>query len=230
VAETLEIDILSPAQGYARWAPTYEDETGVSLLDDVLVGRLTPPLADKRLLDVGCGTGRRLRNAGAAMAVGVEPSREMIDAGTVHLAGRREVTIIQGEAGALPVPAGAFDVVWCRLVLGHVVGLAAPYAEMARALDQGGTVIVSDFHPEAYRRGHRRTFRAAGRVWEIETHSHELDHHLAAAEAAGLKLVERDEASVGPAIRALYERAGRTALYEEHRGLPLVFALRFERG
>lgn len=230
MSDTLEIDILSPAKGYARWAPTYERETGVSLLDDALVRRLTPPLAGKRLLDVGCGTGRRMIGAGAGSATGVEPSAEMIAAGAGALVRRPDVTMIQGDAGSLPVPGRAFDVVWCRLVLGHVAGLATSYDEMARALADGGTVIVSDFHPEAYRRGHRRTFRDGEGVWEIETHSHSLGDHVAAGKAAGLRLVESDQANVGPAIRALYEDAGRAALYEEHLGLPLVFALRFERG
>jgi hypothetical protein len=66
-------------------------------------------------------------------------------------------------------------------------------------------------------------------VWEIETHSHALGDHIAAAAAVGLKLVESDEAKVGPDIRGLYEDVGRAALYAEHLGLPLVFALRFER-
>jgi len=230
VAQALEMEVISPAQGYALWAPSYERETGVSLLDQILVEQFTPPLEGLRLLDVGCGTGRRMRLAGAAAATGVEPSPNMIAAGAAALAGRPELTIVEGHAGALPVPARAFDVIWCRLVLGHVAGLAEPYTEMGRALADGGTVIVSDFHPEAYERGHRRTFRSASRVWEIETHSHALSDHVAAAEAAGLTLVQHDEACVGPEIRDLYVQAGRAALYEDHLGLPLVFALRFERG
>jgi len=224
------MDVLSPAKGYALWAPDYERETGVSLLDEFLVERLTPPLEGLRLLDVGCGTGRRMRLAGAAGAIGVEPSPEMIAAGAAAMIDRPDLTIIEGHAGALPVPARAFDVIWCRLVLGHVASIVAPYAEMARALANGGTLIVSDFHPEAYARGHRRTFRSGNRVWEIETHPHTLAQHLAAAEAAGLTLLQHDEACVGPEIRDLYVEAGREALYEEHLGLPLVFALRFERG
>jgi malonyl-CoA O-methyltransferase len=153
----------------------------------------------------------------------------MIAAGAASLAGRVDVTVLQGNAAALPVTDGAFDVIWCRLVLGHVAGLAAPYAEMARALAPGGTVIVSDFHPKAHAEGHRRTFRDGAKVWEIETHSHALGDHIAAAAAVGLKLVASDEAKVGPAIRGLYEDAGRAALYAEHLGLPLVFALKFER-
>jgi hypothetical protein len=50
-----------------------------------------------------------------------------------------------------------------------------------------------------------------------------------AAEDAGLVLMDGAEAQVGPAVRPMYEQAGRLAQYEDHLGLPLVFALRFER-
>jgi malonyl-CoA O-methyltransferase len=230
VIEAPESTVLDPAEGYARWASTYERETIVSLLDEKLVAGLTPPLMGRRLLDIGCGTGRRMVTANASSAVGVEPSREMIAAGALNRRGRPELSVRQGQAGDLPVADQEFDVVWCRLVLGHVADLARPYSEMARALSEDGSVVVSDFHPEAQARGHRRTFRSGSEVCEILSHPHSLADHVAAAAAAGLALVDGAEAPVGPAVRHLYAEAGRLALYEDHFGLPLVFALRFERG
>lgn len=227
--EAPEMPVLDPAQAYALWAPSYESETAVSLLEDRLVAAMTPALVGRRLLDVGCGTGRRMRDAGALAAIGIEPCREMIAAGAAALRGRRDVTICEGEAGALPVPDGSFDVVWCRLVLGHVADLAGPYREMARALADGGTVIVSDFHPGAAEAGHRRTFRGPAGTCEILNHSHALADHMAAATAAGLVLVESAEACAGPLVRHLYAAAGRLAAYHDHAGLPLVFGLHFER-
>lgn len=224
-----ELTLLNPAQAYALWAASYDRETAVSLLENRLVGELTPALAGLRLLDVGCGTGRRMAVAGAASATGVEPSAHMIAAGASRRIGRRDLTVLRGHAAELPVNDGSFDVVWCRLVLGHVAELEAPYAEMARALTERGTAVVSDFHPEAHVRGHRRTFRDADGVWEIESHVHMLSEHVAAAEAVGLVLVRRAEAEVSPAIRQFYADAGRLALYKSQLGLPLAFALRFEK-
>jgi malonyl-CoA O-methyltransferase len=229
VIEAPKIAVLNPAEGYARWAPTYERETIVSLLDEQIVPPLTPPLAGLRLLDIGCGTGRRMATADAASATGVEPSWGMIAAGAASRLGRPELTLRQGHAGDLPVADASFDVAWCRLVLGHVAELEPAYSEMARALVSGGTAIVSDFHPEAHARGHRRTFRSPDGVWEIETHPHALADQIVAAATAGLVLVDAGEASVGPAVRHLYAEAGRPELYQEHLGLPLVFALRFQR-
>ena len=227
--ETAQLPVLDPAEAYSLWAPTYGRETAVSLLEDSLVAGLTPPLSRRRLLDVGCGTARRMVVAGAASATGVEPCREMIAAGAANTAGRTNLRVIEGSAGHLPVRDRSFDVVWCRLVLGHVASLATPYSEMARALADRGTVVVSDFHPDADARGHRRTFRSESGVHEITNHPHSLGDHAAAAEAAGLVLFDKGEARVGPPIRHFYAERGRLADYERDIGLPLVFALRFER-
>lgn len=227
--EAPEMPVLTAAEAYALWAPTYDRETAVSLLEDGLVARLTPPLGGSRLLDVGCGTGRRMLAAGAAAATGVEPCAEMIAAGAAARTGRPDLVVLEGHAAALPVPDHAFDVVWCRLVLGHLADLALPYAEMARAVAEGGTVIVSDFHPRAAAAGHRRTFRSVAGLHEIEHHPHGRADHLAAARAAGLALVAQREAPAGPPVRHLYARARRLDAYREQLGLPLVFALRFAR-
>lgn len=229
MVQTAQLPMLDAAEAYPLWAPTYESETAVSLLENSLVTQMTPPLAGRRLLDVGCGTGRRMVTAGAESATGVEPCREMIAAGVANRSGRPDLTVVEGAAADLPVGDRSFDAVWCRLVLGHVASLAAPYSEMARVLADGGTIIASDFHPDAEVRGHRRTFRSRSQVHEIINHPHSLAEHAVAARAAGLRLVDTAEAGVGASVRHLYAERGRIADYDRDLGLPLVFALRFER-
>jgi malonyl-CoA O-methyltransferase len=227
--EAPQIPRLNAAQAYALWAPTYREETAVSCLEDQLVRSICPPLARLRLLDVGCGTGRRMIAAGAARATGIEPSAGMIAAGSAQWIDRSDLTIIQGDARALPAGDAGFDVAWCRLVLGHLPRLDQAYAELARVLAPGGLAIVSDFHPVADARGHRRTFRAAGTLYEVENHPHSAADHLSAAETAGLKLVEWLEASVGPRIQHCYAAARRLDWYREQLGMPLVIAFKFEK-
>lgn len=222
--------VLSAREAYRLWAPSYERETAVSLLEDQLVSRMTPPLPGRRLLDIGCGTGRRMRAAGASLAVGVDPCPEMIDAGAAENRAVPGLRAMVGDARALPLPDRAFDVIWCRLVLGHLPELGPAYAEFARAADEGALVIVSDFHCRAYESGHRRTFRVEGEVHEVEHYPHNFSAHVEAGQAAGLTLVDWQEAVVGPEIRHFYGSAGRTDAYRDQLGLPLVLALAFERG
>jgi malonyl-CoA O-methyltransferase len=133
------------------------------------------------------------------------------------------------DVRALPLPARAFDVIWHRLVIGHLPDCAPVYAELARVAAVGARLVVTDFHPIAYAAGHRRTFRHAGEVYAIEHYVHDLDVHLAAAGAAGWRLTEARDAVIGPEARPFYEEAGRAQLYAEHEGLAVVLGLAFER-
>ena len=221
--------VLSARDGYRRWASTYARETAISLLEDDLVGRMTPPLAGRRLLDAGCGTGRRLINCGAAHATGMDLSPEMLDAGVGRGHVVPGVRTLVGDVRHLPFPDRAFDVVWCRLVLGHLPEIGRAYAELTRVTAAGGTLVVSDFHAAAHAAGHRRTFRDGEGVHELEHHVHDLSAHATTARAAGLVPVATREAVIGPPVRALYEGADRLALYHEHLDLPVVLAIAFRR-
>jgi malonyl-CoA O-methyltransferase len=223
------VTTLGVREAYRLWAPTYVAETAISAIDSELVGELTPNLSTARLLDAGCGEGRRLREAGAGSAVGVDLSPEMLQAGVGLDLDRSGMRTLVGDVRALPLPDRAFDVVWCRLVIGHLQEIDAAYAELGRVVDRGGLVVVTDFHPEAQAAGHRRTFRSGGEVHEIEHYVHTLESHLAAAGDAGLRLSALREGCVGPGVRDFYERAGRLSQYREHVGLPVVLALAFRR-
>jgi malonyl-CoA O-methyltransferase len=218
------VNALSPAEGYRLWAPRYADETAVSFLEDAVVRALPIPPLRGSLLDVGCGTARRLASSGAASAVGIDASLGMLRHAVGHF------PLAAADVLALPFPDASFDRVWCRLVLGHVSALDDAWAELGRVCRPGGCVVVTDFHPHAVAAGHRRTFRDdAGIVHEIEHHVHDMAAHRSAAACADLEIVARTDGPVGPSIRHFYEQAGRLAAYEEQRGLPVVLALACRR-
>jgi malonyl-CoA O-methyltransferase len=220
---------LNARDAYRIWAPSYSDETAISYLENQLVSAMTPPLGAARLLDAGCGTGRRVRDCAVAYRVGVDASSAMLSAGVERDGPMRGVELLVGDVRALPLQDRAFDVVWCRLVLGHLQWLDEAYAELARVGDVGATVIVSDFHPAAWDAGHRRSFRASGQVVEVEHYVHLPEHHIDAARREGLELVDTREAVIGNDVRPFYERAHRRADYDAHIGLPVVLALSFRR-
>ncbi len=218
---------LSPADAYTLWAPSYSAETAISALEYTAVECLGVDVSGRRLLDVGCGVARRLtqaRESGTSLAVGVDLSPHM-------LAESRESELLAaGDVRAIPVADGTFDVVWCRLVLGHLPELDAAYSELARVCAPGGHVVVTDFHPDAVEAGHRRTFRDdTGIVREIEHHVHTLRDHRRAAARAGLTFVQRFDRVVGETVRGFYERAGRLDAYAQQRGLAVVLVLAFAR-
>lgn len=220
---------LAVREAYRQWAPTYSEETAISWLENELVSGMTPPLDGLRLLDAGCGTGRRIQDSSAATRVGVDISPEMLAAGIGGEASTRGLQTIVGDVRDIPLPSRSFDLVWCRLVLGHLPHLGAAYSELARVADHGATVIVSDFHPAAVDAGHRRTFSTGTEVIEVVHYVHSLTGHVAAADDAGLRLTACREALIGEEVRPFYERAGMQAAYRDHLGLPVVLALAFRK-
>lgn len=222
------MNLLGPREAYRLWAPTYEAGNAVTCLDEEVGARLGPAPAGKRLLDVGCGTGWRLQGTGAARAVGVDLSSDMLELGRANpwLA---NVELREADMRALPLPDRAFDLVWCRLAIGYVAELGQAYAELARVADTGAAVIVTEFHPHAAAAGCRRTFSHGDEVFELATFVHPEEAQVEAARRAGLSLRGRDEGVIGPGVRRYYEEAGRADLYAEMRGTPVVLGLAFTR-
>jgi malonyl-CoA O-methyltransferase len=223
------VTVATAREAYPRWARTYEHENPVTTLECELVDKLSRSPRGLRLLDVGCGTGRRLAGSGAASALGVELCVEMLAAGRQAHDFGPEVRLLEGDARTLPVPGGAFELVWCRLMIGHLPECETTYRELGRAAAVGGQVVVTDFHPDAYAAGQRRTFRDGDEVLEIEHYVHTAEAQIAAAEKAGLVLTAAGQGVVGPPVRAFYSAAGKEALYEQQRGRPLVLGLAFRR-
>jgi malonyl-CoA O-methyltransferase len=221
---------LAVREAYREWAPSYSDETVISWLENELVSDMTPPLDGLRLLDAGCGTGRRIEAAPAATRVGFDVSPEMLAAGIGGEAPCPEVQTLVGDVRDIPLQSRSFDLVWCRLVLGHLPTIGAAYSELARVADHGATVIVSDFHPAAVEAGHRRTFSTGSELIEVEHYVHHVADHLTAARDVGLELTDRRDALIGEDVRSFYERAGKHAAYRDHVGLPVVLALAFRKG
>jgi demethylmenaquinone methyltransferase/2-methoxy-6-polyprenyl-1,4-benzoquinol methylase len=102
---------------------------------------------DDRVLDLGAGTGistEELASSGA-YAVGADISLGMLAAG--HRA-RPEVSLLAGDALALPFADATFDAVTISFALRNVVDPDAALREMARVTRPGGRLVVCEFsHP-----------------------------------------------------------------------------------
>jgi malonyl-CoA O-methyltransferase len=208
---------LNVREAYRLWAPTYVAETATSFLDDELAQEMLHGLPHACLLDAGCGVGRRIANISGA--VGIDASSDMLAIGGTP-------NLVMADIRAIPFASYHFDMVWCRLVLGHLSDPLPAYLELARVCRPGGYIFITDFHPDAVAAGHRRSFRdQEGTMHEIEHYVHS-DHGQFAIKA-GLSVVAHCDGMVGPSIRDFYVRAGRLSAYERDKGLKLVAAFLF---
>ncbi|WP_440958878.1 ArsR/SmtB family transcription factor [Oceanicaulis sp. LC35] len=112
-------------------------------------------------VDVGTGTGRVLELFidQADEGMGVDLSREMLHVARAKLteAGLSSRFVRQADASALPLDAGAADLVTLHQVLHYLPDPQAALSECARVLAPGGLLLVVDFaehHHESLRLEH----------------------------------------------------------------------------
>jgi malonyl-CoA O-methyltransferase len=209
-AAPVELDVLA---AYAQWAAAYTPDAHNPLmqLEEQAVQDLLPDVAGRRFLDLACGSGRylkRLAPGAGGRAIGVDFSGPMLARATAL--GR---PLAQADLSALPLAAGAFDLIVCGLAVGHLADLTGSLGEMARVLASGGVLIYSDFHPFGALLGWKRTFRGAdGTEYAARHHVHLYAAHQAACQAAGLCI----EAVREPRIESEHP----------YRGYPAVLVIR----
>ena len=110
--------------------------------------------ADSRVLDVASGSGataRLLAGELGAEVVGLELGTEAVARARARVAEAGlsgAVTLVEGDAEALPFGQREFDVVVCECSLCTFPAKAAAVAEMARVLRDGGRVAIADVTAE----------------------------------------------------------------------------------
>jgi SAM-dependent methyltransferase len=104
--------------------------------------------AEKRVLDVGCGSGFHLPLFArtASMVVGVEPYEPLATIARQRISelSLANTSVLDGAAQELPLADGSIDVVHARWAYFFGPGCEPGLAEVARVLGTGGTAFVID--------------------------------------------------------------------------------------
>jgi SAM-dependent methyltransferase len=214
---------VSAVEGYQLWADTWDTTPSpiVALEHRALLPWIELS-AHRHAVDVGCGTGRWTARL-SAIGVDASPAMLAVASRKDGLRGR----LVVGDAASLPVASGSADLVLCALTFGHIRDQAIAMGEFARVLQPGGTLIVSDFHPDAAARGWRRTFRRDGQVYDLENYPYTVAQMCETAR--GLSLTCVLEASIGEPERELFHRGGRPDLFAAACATPAVLLTRWVR-
>ncbi len=142
-----------------------------------------------------------------------------------QLAGR----LVLADACCLPIANETADVAVCSFALGSMASVRLSIAELSRVTRRGGSVIVSDLHPDTAQLPWRSTFRNRTRVYEVAQHRYKVKECLEAGREVGLQLVRRLEPRFGEPEREIFQRVGREGQFESARRVPAVAILIWKR-
>ncbi|HWY53806.1 MAG TPA: class I SAM-dependent methyltransferase [Terriglobales bacterium] len=223
------LDPVSVAEGYERWAPSY-DRTPNPLLarEERYLLPLLPDLHDKHVLDVACGTGRwleRLLARGTQLGVGIDFSAPMLSIARrkIALTGR----LARADCLRLPFRASVFDFSVCSFALSHIQDLKQMACELARVMKSNSDVFVSDLHPEAHARGWRTGFRDGRGTCKIEALPRAAEEIVSVFYSAGFECLTHVPLCLGEPEQPMFAEAGKGEWFAERVQLPAVLVCHF---
>ncbi|MCK9186331.1 class I SAM-dependent methyltransferase [Candidatus Gracilibacteria bacterium] len=139
--------IYSSAEGYDLWASHY-DKT-LSFLDSLEGNALNLALRcveGKKVLDLGCGTGRGIKHLydfKAAEVCGVDVSKKMLEIAKKKF---KNTEFVLADSEKLPFEDESFDVVTGLFLIVHLGDLRKTFDEAYRVLKNGGVFILSNIN------------------------------------------------------------------------------------
>lgn len=224
--------LVSSAEGYERWAPTYDHAPNPLLAREERY--LTPLLTElqfKSVLDLACGTGRWLKKLlpldNSASGVGIDLSDSMLRIAErkSELSGR----FAQAACEDLPIATSSLDLVICSFALGHIRDLKSVARELKRVTMPGANVFISDLHPSAYQHGWRVGFRDCEASVQIEVQSHSTDEIVTAFSSNQFQSIAQLPLWLGDPEQPLFARAGKSESFAQACQLPAILVWHFRR-
>ncbi|MGA6972783.1 MAG: class I SAM-dependent methyltransferase [Candidatus Binatus sp.] len=157
-------------------------ESGLNAaVDQPAMRALLPPLANKRVLDLGCGFGKMCRYAidqGAASVVGADISARMLAKAREDTADAR-ISYVQSALEDLAFAPASFDLVVSSLALHYVEHFDLVCANVKSWLVGGGAFVFSVEHPmvTAFPVGSYLDLKGEKLHWPVDNYKHEGIRH-----------------------------------------------------
>jgi len=197
--KTSKVIELPIAEGYDRWAPIYETNGNplMVLEEQVMRSHFQHSVKGKRILDLGCGTGRHgiwLAQQGARVT-GLDASGGMLQMAKDNAAGLNLELLQHDLSTAFPLEKEAFDEAVSTLVLEHIPDLPFFFREIWRVVKPEGAIYISAMHPAMMRKGNQANFTDPETGEEVRPRGfpHQLSEMIRAMLKAGLRLIDMRE-------------------------------------
>jgi ubiquinone/menaquinone biosynthesis C-methylase UbiE len=219
-AEQSSLDRSNVARAYDRWAAQYNtDRNATRDLDGVVVRAAPLQLSGRRVLELGCGTGKNSvwLAKQARELIALDFSAGMLAVARERVSAAHARFVEHDIRTQWPVDDATIDVVIGNLVLEHVEDLSTIYSEAARVLRADGQLFLCELHPQRQLLGGQAHFtdEATSETIAVPAFRHTVSEYVNAGIDEGFVLrrlgewLERDAPPDAPPrlISVLFERS-----------------------
>jgi SAM-dependent methyltransferase len=215
---------VTAREGYDLWAGTYDGTANpVVAMNARHTLDLLDPKPGQTILDAGCGTGRNLTRISLA---GGKPYGLDFSLGMLRVARKNvpRVPVVQADLQAeLPFRGATFSAVLCALIGEHLDRLAFTLSELWNALQPGGWLVFSVYHPDLAEAGKEANFQLGQTEYRLGAIRYSTADYLEMTWAAGFREIRSFEYK---ADQQLIEQIPSAA---ELLDKPVILALRAQR-
>lgn len=222
-------------EAYDLWSAAYDIQPGNLMLDmdeEVFSALLEgTDLKDKRIADIGCGTGRHWPKLFAHEPLGLtgfDVSSGMLMRLQQKFPGVRTCKIMDNRFS--DVGDALYDVVVSTLTVAHIKNLEEALMAWSRILKADGEMIITDFHPDALDNGGKRTFQHQDMLVQVQNYIHPLAEIEGILQRNNFYVARRIERIVDESVKHYYSAKNALPVYDKFKGSHMIYGLHLKRG
>jgi len=221
-------------EAYDAWAGSYDCQPGNLMLDldERLFTRLVSDidLKNKRVADIGCGTGRHWQQLYALqpnLVIGFDVSGGMLQQLKNKFPGALAQQITDNHLNM--IGNAAVDIVISTLTVAHINNIEEAIAAWARIAKKNGWLVVTDFHPVMLANGGKRSFTHDGSTSSVVNYVHSLKKLTTLFDKYGCTITRQEEIYADESVKHYYEAKNALPVYNRFRGMPIIYGLQLKK-